>query len=223
MVKYIYPMIIVLSVVFLVFMLSRLRKATTLELERTLYIKNNPQLYLKLLENPRLKLLYRKSTLLLFRLNAYLLKGNDPEISTLFSALQNAVLTRGEKAEYLVKKLSYACEKQNREDAKKALEEVEKLFKKAKQTNLLEECRLIYAIYIEHDTQQIGRLKNSLTMQNDPQKILTYYRIAKLHYYDGNHEAANESLMLAKNIDTQSAWSDIVALAIKDLSILKRK
>lgn len=227
MVKYIYPSLIVLVVVFFVFMLSRLRKAATLELERTLYVKNDPQLYLRLLENPRLKLLYRKSTLSLFALNAQLLTGNDNEIISTLTSLQRVPLTRGEKLEYLTKRLSYFCEKQNREEAYKALEGIEIILKKPKpkpkQASILNECRLIYAIYIKHDLKILPTLKNSLLTQSDPEKTLTYYRIAKLCYFAGDKTAAKENLLLAKNIQSQSAWSDIVALAIADLSILDRK
>jgi len=225
MLKYIYPFLIVLVVVFFVFLLSRLRKATTLELERTLYGKNDPELYLSLLANPRLRLLYRKTTLLLFTLNVQLLKGDDDAIVTTLSALQSAPLTRGEKLEYLSKKLSYFCEKQNIIEAGNALAGIESILKKPKpnQTVILQECRLIYAIYIEHDQQVLETLKSSLQLQSDPEKILTYYRIAKLRYFAGDKKAARENLLLAKNIKSQSAWSSIVAMAYDDLSILERK
>jgi hypothetical protein len=225
MVKYIYPSLIVLIVVFFVFMLSRLRQATTLELERTLYGKNDADLYLRLLENPRLKLLYRKTTLLLFRLNAQLIKGDDAAIAMTLTTLAGAPLTRGEKLEYLSKELSYHCEKQNEEEARAALEGIESLLKKPRpnQQVLLDECRLIYAIYIQHDQKMLESLKNALKTQRDPEKTLTYYRIAKLQYYAGDPKAAKETLLLAKNIKSQSAWSAIVTLAAEDLSILDRK
>ena len=225
MVKYIYPSLIVLLVVFFVFILSRLRKATTLELERTLYGKKDPELYLRLLSNPRLKLLYRKSTLLLFTLNAQLLKGSDTDIVATFTALRSALLTRGEKLEYLSKKLSFYCEKQNIIEAGNALEGIESVLKKPKpkQLSLLNECRLINAIYIEKDMKVMSNLKNSLETQSDPEKILTYYRIAKLQYFAGDKKAAQETLLKAKNIKSQSAWSTIVAMAANDLSILDRK
>ncbi|MGB7595069.1 MAG: hypothetical protein WBL80_05865 [Erysipelotrichaceae bacterium] len=225
MVKYIYPILIVLVVVFFVYMLSRLRKATTLELERTLYAKNDPGLYLSLLANPRLRLLYRKTTLLLFSLNAQLLKGDDDAIVTTLNTLQSAPLTRGEKLEYLSKKLSYFCEKQNAIEAGNALAGIESILKKPKpnQTIILQECRLIYSIYIDHDMKVLKSLESSLQLQRDPEKILTYYRIAKLRYFAGDKKAARENLLLAKNIQSQSAWSSIAAMAYDDLTILERK
>jgi hypothetical protein len=225
MVKYVYPSLLVLVVVLFVFMLSRLRKATTLQLERTLYVTNDPNLYLRLLENPRLKLLYRKSTLLLFALNAQLIKGDDDAIVSTLMALERAPLTRGEKLEYLSKKLSYHCEKQHETQADEALKGIGSLLKRPKpnQQIILDECQLIYAIYIKHDQQVMESLRNALKTQSDPQKTMTFYRIAKLQYYAGDTKAAQETLMMAKNIKSQSAWSDIVRLAADDLSILGRK
>ncbi|HBE78494.1 MAG TPA: hypothetical protein DDW65_12070, partial [Firmicutes bacterium] len=62
--KFLYYAIFLIVVFIILFLLSKLRRKSTQELEKILYFQNNPKLYLQLLKNPMLKVLYRKSILL---------------------------------------------------------------------------------------------------------------------------------------------------------------
>lgn len=224
--EFYYYSIFLISVILIIFLLSKLRQKATNELEKVLYIENKPELYLKLLKNPRLKILYSKSTLAQFQLNAYLLSGDDHQIENTIQMLDTMIMTKGQNLEYNQKKLSYYCSLGKRDKAEDTLNKIESMLSKVKgekAQSLLKESKLIFDIYIRHDTKLIEELEQTQVNQQGAARGLTLFRLAKLSYFDRENNKARAYLAQAKELLRSTAWSDIVESALKDLSILNYK
>ncbi len=224
--KYLYPIIVISIIFFGQRILVGLRRMSTVELYKVLYNQNNPELFLSLLKNPRLKLLYKKSVLLQFKLDAFLVRGEHSNIIALFDELDHMSLTKIEKLELNQKKLSYYCGEGYNKEALHTLVEIEKIIKKSKSKqlqNILLENHLTYRIYIKHDVQLIPKLIELLKIQTGVIKGITQYRIAKLYYYKGDEILARKYLNESRFNLTGTIWQPIVNWAIEDLAILKTK
>lgn len=75
--KYLYFALVLILIIFVILNLEKLRRKSTSMLDDILYVKNNPALYLDLLDNRKLKLLYSNNTIEHFKLNAYLLMKDN--------------------------------------------------------------------------------------------------------------------------------------------------
>lgn len=226
MLKYIYLIGVIVIVVLWSIFLRKLRKYTTQELENVLYIQQNTQLYLNLLTNKKLKLLYRSSSLFMFKLDAYLLLGDDSKIQEIFELLDQSKMTKGERLEYNAKKLSYYSLKQDKDQSSNALETIDKLLKDNKKEAYIkvrDDSHFIYRIYIEHDTSLIPTLKKDINKLQGIQKGIQLFRLAKLYHYDHKDEQAKSSLQNALPLLGNTNWHAIVIMAMKDIRILEYK
>lgn len=224
--RFIYFSVFLTAVFLLLSLLGRLRRKTSNELEKVLYIRNDPGLYLRLLENPKLKLLFSKSTLLQFRLNAYLLSGEDERIKETIALLDRLPMARGERLEFLQKKLSYFCNQGSEDQAEAALKKIEELLARAKGEHarfILKESKLIFDIYIKHDTGLIKELEQLQKGQQGAARGITLYRLAKLNYFAHDSGKAREYLKQAQKLLTGTTWRDIAESALADLTVLDRK
>lgn len=224
--KLIYLIIFPIAVFLLLFLLNKLRRKTTNELEKVLYIQNDPGLYLQLLKNPKLKILYPGSTLLHFELNACLLLGDDAEIAHRVELLDKAPLSKGESLEYHQKKLSYYCTLGRKDRAEAALRKIESILEKAKGDHalfILKESRTIFDIYIKHDTKLIEELEQIQTEQQGVARGVTLYRLAKLSFFKQDDRSTQAYLLKAKELLAGTAWFDIVESALKDKTVLGYK
>lgn len=222
---YYYAVFLVL-IVLIIFFLSKLRQKTTNELEKVLYVQNKPKLYLQLLKNPRLKILYSKNALLQFELNAYLLSGDDLQIENIIKLLDVMTMTKGQSLEYNQKKLSYYCSLDKKDKAEDALNKIESILSKVKgdqAQSIRNESKLIFDIYIRHDTKLIKELEQIQANQQGVIRGLTMYRLAKLNYFDHDNNKARAYLVQARELLNNTVWFDIVESALKDMSILNHK
>ncbi len=224
--KYLYFIIFPVVIYFIFFFLNKLRQKTTNELEKVLFIQNNPTLYLQLLENPNLKLLYGKSTRLQFKLNAYLLTGDDSNITDTIALMDAIVMSKGQDLEYQQKKLSYYCSSGKKDEAEAALQKIERILAKGKGEHaqfILKESRMIFNIYVMHDTELIPELEEASRKEQGFTRGLTLYRLAKLNFFKQNDKKAQSYLLQAKELLANTVWSDVVESALQDKAILNYK
>ncbi|WP_029452286.1 hypothetical protein [Clostridium algidicarnis] len=224
--KFIYFTIILIVIFIISLLLNKLRQKTTNELEKILYIQNDPKLYLELLKNPRLKILYKKSSLLQFQLDAYLLLGDDFKIENIIKLLDIMIMTKGETLEYNLKKLSYYCSQAKKDKAQVAFNKIEDILSKVKghQAQFIhKESKIIFDIYIRHDTKLIKELEQLQANQEGIVRGLTLYRLAKLSYFDKNSKKTQSYLLQAKELLDNTVWFYIVEEALKDMSVLNYK
>jgi len=206
--------------------LTRFRYRITEELKNVLYFQNKPDLYLQLLENKKLRWLFKKSTILQFRLDAYLVKGESNKTEDLFTELDEQSMTKGEALEFNQKKLSYYCTQGNEVYADQALKKIKDILRKSRKANhnkIVENSQLIYDIYISHETNLIPLLEQLQNMQTGIDKGITLYQIAKLHHFLNEDKTAIRRLQQAKPLLINTYWFDIIESALKNSSVLETK
>ncbi len=205
--------------------LKSIRKNAEAELSNLLYVKNDIRTYFALLENKRLNLVFRKSTILIYKLDGYLVLGSDKEIGLMFDEISKIKLEPQEKIEFNMKKLSYYATKGDREKCESALSCIEKIFAKEKKyTYMIEEARLIFDVYINKNVNMISKIKASVKKENNTiRKGISLYRIAKLEHFNGNDSKANEALLEARKYLKGTHWLEICNSAIEDKDVLNYK
>lgn len=224
--KFFYFIIFPIVIFIIIFLLNKLRQKTTNELENILYLQNNPKLYLQLLKNPKLKILYGKNALLQFELNAYLLLGDDIQITSIIKLLDVMPMTKGQSLEYHQKKLSYYCTLGKKVEAEAALKKIESILFKVKGKHaqyILRESKMIFDIYICHDTKLIKELDCAQMKEQGVTRGLTLYRLAKLSFFEHNDKNMQAYLLQAKELLVNTVWFDIVESALNDKTILNYK
>ena len=210
----------------IIFLLSKLRQKTTNELEKIIYLQNNPKLYLQLLKNPKLKILYGKSALLQFELNAYLLMGDDFQITNIIKLLDVMPMSKGQSLEYHQKKLSYYCTTGEKDKAEASLNKIVGILSNVRGNHaqyILKESKMIFDIYIRHDTKLIKELEQAQMKEQGITRGLTLFRLAKLSLFEHNDKNTQAYLIQAKELLVNTAWFYIVESALKDKSILNYK
>ncbi len=221
----IYLVAILIIAVVIMFVLKTIRNKAEEELASLLYVKNDTAGYLALLENKRLNLVFRKSTILIYKLDGHLVCGNKDAINYLFDKILSLKLEPKERIEFNMKKLSYyACEG-DKIQSESALASIEKILgKEERYAYIVNEARLIFDIYINKNTDNIQKLKAMVKKEkNATKRGITLYRIAKLEYFKGNLARAEESLLEAKKYLKGTHWYDICNEAIKNKDVLGYK
>ncbi len=215
--KYLYFALVLILIIFVILNLEKLRRKSTSMLDDILYVKNNPALYLDLLDNRKLKLLYSNNTIEHFKLNAYLLMKDNNKIENSFEYLDNVKFTKGEAIEYNMKKLSYYSLCDNSYKAKEALDFLDK---NIKDENLRDECHLIYSVYVLKDIKLIKELEIQASRQKGQVKGISLFRIAKLYYYDHNLNKAKDYLSEALKYLNKTAYKQQIIDCLNDLKML---
>jgi tetratricopeptide (TPR) repeat protein len=207
--------------------MATVRKRTVSELNRLLHQEGNFILYQELLDNPRLRLSFRKQTLMILKLRGYLLSGDECKIKELIAYLDRSRLTVYEKTDYYQKRFSYFAQKQDAKETEISLNYLKSLEKKDRRKTIrgvISEAELIYEIYIRHNPKIIPRLLEAETnYQNNIQKGITEYRLAKLYYFDNQPEKARAYLEKAKINTEGTYWHPVILEALKNNQVLAVK
>lgn len=220
---YWFIIVVVISIV-LVFNLDKLRRKTTLELRKILYLDHNVALYISLLNNNRLRSIYTNATIEILKLDAWIFQNDDNKIEESFKNLSHFYLTQNQKIDIATRKISYYCSINDKDNALEALEDIKKLAKnKKKLHNLVEESSLIVDIYIHHD---ISRKDDLLIMEKEDQdknrKGLTNFRLAKLEYYQNKNNEVDYYLKRAIVFLQDEKWIEIAKQCSDNHSLLAK-
>ncbi len=211
--------------IFIMLILGKIRQKAIEQLNTLLYVQNDAVGYLTLLENKKLTIVFKKSTIMLYKLDGHLICGNSGQINFIFDEISKMKLEPKEKIEFNMKKLSYyACEG-NKEKSESALACIEKILnKEEKYKYIVQEAQLIFDIYINKNTKNISKLKAMFKNEKGSvQKGITLYRIAKLEHFDGRDAKAEEALLSAKGYLKGTHWYEICCEAIKNKDVLDYK
>lgn len=218
MIRNLYLILVLILTVLAVMTLEKLRYRSSRTLDEILYVKNDPDLYLRVLQNRWLRLLYSDSTIENYRLNAYLMTGNQKKTEDTFKYLDTKKFSKGEALDYNMKKLSYYALHNNREKAKEALDYIDR---NLKDESLKEESRLIYGIYVLKDTKLIKKLDAMASEQTGQVKGLSLFRIAKLYHFDSDNRKAEEYLNRALKYLEKTAYRTQIIDCLNDLKKLE--
>ena len=203
--------------------LEKLRRESTLQLDKVLYVDHNPQLYLKLLENKRLRLVYSKTTIKGLQLDAYLMMQDHEKIIETMNILESAPMGKGAKLEFNEKKLSYYCLKGNQVKAKEALDAIHQLLdkvKKDKYQKIVVDSDIIYGIYIDKDVSLIDDLEKQVETQEGSTKGITLFRLAKLYLIKQESKRCISMLQQATSLVKGTSYEEIVKECLNNLAKL---
>lgn len=218
--QFLFVLLICIIIILIVLLLTKLRRETTRKLEEILFIQNDVQTYLTVLNNNKLlKLLYPKGTIENFVLDGYLMLNEDDMIEKQFAKVESFHLNKGELLDFNLKKLSYFAKVNNKKKAKQALEAINQLLEKTaefKYQEIKEEASRIYWLYIEKDVSLEDELLQLLKKQTGIQKGITYFRLAKIAYYKNDKKEIEKYLDLAKPLLKETNYKQIIELCQKD-------
>lgn len=210
----------------LIILLSYLQKLILAELDKVLYQEDNPAKYLRMLESKRIEFFLRKGSMLLLKLNGFLVLEDENGIQKIISEANTTRMRNNEKLLLHQKLLNHFLIEQNRKQAENSYQEIVELLKNEKDEKLkeiLEDTRLLYGVYLEKDIKLIPRLLELQQLQSGKKQGITNYRLAKLYWYSGNKQKMMEHLELAKEELNGTEWSDLIKQAIEQPSILDQR
>lgn len=191
----------------------------------------NPRLCLERLENNRrLKWLYRKTILLLWKLDCYLALGEDEKARQTIQTLRNSRLEPMDKLELFQKELSFFATSGDCDRAKKACADLKSFLKEAgadKEKHyaaIIDEADIIIGVYIDHNVglikKLVGRAEHT---KNDIMRGILQFRIAKLAWFKQDEQLMHTYLNRASKNLQGTFYSPIIQAAQKDPSILETK
>ncbi|MCI5774715.1 MAG: hypothetical protein MR210_09150 [Erysipelotrichaceae bacterium] len=130
------------------------------------------------------------------RLNSYLLQKKDAQVEQQFALLMQFRKNKPQQADLLMKIYNFYMEKENKEECKKYLAEIEKLDNKA----MYDEAKMMYDIFLDKKANHIDQLLAEA--QKAPENIRApfYYMIAKQYENMDDQETADKYYQLAKKI-----------------------
>lgn len=201
-----------------------MQKAVLRELYNVLYKKNNAVLYLSMLDSRQLCLVMRKGTIALLRLDGYLYLGDSQGISRMIMTLDRMWLKPAERLSYLQKRLSYYVTEQDKAEAEETLVIMRNLLQNEKNAKLkagLHDAELLVGVYIRHETALIDTLLEKSEGQSGNARGITEYQLAKLYWYSGSPEKAEQHLALAGERLKGTVWQKCIDAALENNRLLE--
>lgn len=197
------------------------QKAASEELGDVLLRQGDARRYLQMLQSGRLKLIFRKSSLLLMRLDGLLELRDASAVSRAFAEAESGKIRfRPEERLYLEqKRMDWAVQSGDGRAARRALKALEGLLgqaKDAKPRAVLADARLLEGVYIEKNTGLIPELRGLEAKQTGAMRGVTRFRLAKLFWFGKNEKEALSYLALAGTDLAGTAWETRVRQASED-------
>lgn len=223
------PVFLVITVVsFLLLRLQNsLRERSATEIEKLL--ATDPARCAERLENNKLfRTVFRKPVIELWKLQAYMLLGQDDRIEATLDALVKMRLEPRDKLEYYQQSLSYYAVIGKYDEAVKVCDDLHRFIIKAKAqyiepyASILDEADTIVGVYVEHNTALIKKLIGKAEhTKNNISRGITQFRIAKLAYYKGDKQLLDTYLNRSEENLKGTAYEEIIEQAKIEPSILK--
>lgn len=213
----------------LLFILSKARDASAKDLDYLYH--TNIDTYLERLENnKRLNLVFRKSIILLYKLDGYMAKDDKEQIENTIKQLDKISLEPNDRVEYYQKRVSYFVSVGQNEEVLRTRDMLKNYLIKVKALDtpkyksILEEAEAIVRIYVNKDVTFIDALiAKAQRTQHPVMRGITQYRIAKLAYYKGDNEMVDKYLAKAKLNVKGTYYQPIVDSAILNKKVLEEK
>lgn len=211
----IYVSITVVCILFFV-SFSIFKKKYIKEMSKTLYADNNPDLYLKRLDNIEGKIFVNKKMRLFRKIDAYAMKNDKDNILNIFKELESLKLSFGQKVNLYEKEVEYYI---NQKIYDKAIEANKNLQDLAKQLDVedLQKIAINCNALVETYANKNGSLANEMVKYAEKANIVTvkgtyYFRAARCYYYRNEPKLVDKYLEKAyDNLAKTSLASTILA------------
>ena len=171
------PLALTLVMMALIFLALRLLSALRTQAEKELrrLYQQDVALYLERLEhNRRLKLVFRKSVLLLYRLEGYMKLGNNQMIRQIIAQLDQMSLQPRDKLLFLQDRLSFFVSTGEWDEARASRDSLvsflhkSKADRQAQYQKVIADADQIIGVYVERDTSLIPALRAQAADTADP-------------------------------------------------------
>ena len=224
------PTVVMIALAFLgLQLLASLRAQAEQEL-RTLY-QRDVGLYLERLENnKRLSLVFRRSMLLLYKLEGYMKTGQDDKILPIIRRLDGMRLPPRDKLLFCQQRLSYFVSVRDREQAMASRDALAGLLKKSRADRteryqkVLRDADQIIGVFLDRDTKLLPALTQEAAETADPtQRGILQYRIAVLYHFAGDESKVQTYLKRAAKNLKNTYYSVMIKEALQDPAALERQ
>ena len=225
------PLALTLVMMALIFLALRLLSALRTQAEKELrrLYQQDVALYLERLEhNRRLKLVFRKSVLLLYRLEGYMKLGDNQMIRQIIAQLDQMSLQPRDKLLFLQDRLSFFVstwdEARASRDSLVSFLHKSKADRQAQYQKVIADADQIIGVYVERDTSLIPALRAQAADTADPvQRGVLQYRLAKLYHFAGNVEMRQVYLKRAAKNLQNTYYAVMIKEAQTDPTALERQ
>ena len=220
----VYLLILVAVSFGLIFGLRALQKSALAELSETLYAKNDPERYARMLDSRFLLLVLRRSTVALLRLDGALFAGSADAVWEACGILDRVKLKPEERLNWYQKVFSFSVTQMDKQRAEEYLALIERFLERETDDALSavrNDARQLYGVYIEKDTALIAVLEEAAALYSGARLGLILYRLAKLYHFTGDNAKAAARLEKAIPNLKGSPWLDVAERALGDPSVLE--
>ena len=221
------PLALTLVMMALIFLALRLLSALRTQAEKELrrLYQQDVALYLERLEhNRRLKLVFRKSVLLLYRLEGYM------KLRQIIAQLDQMILQPRDKLLFLQDRLSFFVSTGEWDEARASRDSLvsflhkSKADRQAQYQKVIADADQIIGVYVERDTSLIPALRAQAADTADPvQRGVLQYRLAKLYHFAGNVEMRQVYLKRAAKNLQNTYYAVMIKEAQTDPTALERQ
>ena len=210
-------------------LLASLRAQAERELQ-ALY-QRDVGLYLERLENnKRLSLVFRRSMLLLYKLEGYMKTGQDDKILPIIRQMDGMRLPPRDKLLFCQQRLSYFVSVRDREQAMASREALADLLKKSRADRteryqkVLRDADQIIGVFLDRDAELLPVLTREAAEAADPtQRGILQYRIAVLYHFAGDESKVQTYLKRAAKNLKNTYYSVMIKEALQDPAALERQ
>ncbi len=225
----IFTIVMMVLIFVLLRLLTGLRSSTERELKEL--FRRAPDLYLERLENnKRFRLLFRRSELLLLRLEGYMATGQEEKIRDTIRQLDGMRLPPRDQLEFCQQRLSYFVSVRDREEALASREKLAGLLKKTKADKeesyqkILQDADQIIGVFLDRDTGLLPELTKQAGQTEDPvQRGILQYRIAILYHFSGDSGKTRIYLKRAGKNLKNTSYAGRIEEALEDETALERQ
>ncbi len=226
-------LVLTVAMMVLVFLALRLLSALRTQAERELrrLYQQDVGLYLERLEhNRRLALVFRKSVLLLYRLEGYMKLGDDTAIRQIIAQLDQMRLQPRDELLFLQDRLSFFVSAGDWDEARASRDALVSFLQKTKADRqeryqkVIADADQIIGVYVDRDTSLIPALRTQAADTADPvQRGVLQYRLAKLYHFAGDGDMRQVYLKRAAKNLKNTYYAVMIKEAQEDPSVLERQ
>lgn len=154
--------------------------------------------FFELIDSKQTRSYYPEYNLTYFKLNAYLMKGDNKEAKRIFDDLLSRKLPKKQRTDLVVKAFNFYISEEDARRSKKMLDEIN-TWDIEKNAALQKDCNRTYNIVIEKKSNYIDEMLKEAESAEGMDKGRLEYFISLQYGYKGNSEKEDEYLKLAFN------------------------
>lgn len=191
-------MFVAIAIIAVVAIYLSVKKRTTFNRLQDMLSKGEYDAFFELIDKPLTRALYPAYNLTYFKLNAYILKGDDQAANDLFDQLLASKTSKTQRYDLVVKAFNFYVGQEDKKRSKAMLKEIEswegEQFEQA-QTD----CRTTYDIVISKKSSYIDEMEAKLEQTSGAMRGRLEYLLAIQYENQGDKAKAEEYLQRSRS------------------------